>query len=276
MNRWIWIISFGIVPTVNGQYYFNDIVANAQTHQQYKLLRAQRVKKITGYTREAGQDSGGDVLFTQEISMDGKRITLYSTEQNGKTSRTITYYNLGKLVKTESNNKNTQSTTLYTYHESGLPSRIQTTTRDTFLAATNTEIHEYFFKKDSTLDFAYIIRNNSDTVQVYFTTNEQKQVLDETWKRKQKEIEKYYFYYDNKKQLTDIVRYNSIANKLLPDFVYTYNEAGNISEMMQVPRAGNNYVVWKYTYNEKGLKLMDNCYNKNKSLIGSLAYVYEY
>ncbi|MBU3745169.1 MAG: hypothetical protein FGM61_11605 [Sediminibacterium sp.] len=276
MKRWICILSIGIVSSVNGQYYFNDIVANAQTHQQYKLLRAARVKKITGYSREAGLDTGGDVLFTQEVSMDGKRITLYSQEQNGKTSRTITYYNMGKLVKSESGNKNTQTTTQYTYHESGMPSRIQTTTRDTFLASTNTEIHEYFFKKDSTPDFAYIIRNTIDTIQVYFTTNEQKQVLDETWKRKHKEIEKYYFYYDNKKQLTDIVRFNSIANKLLPDFVYTYNEAGNISEMMQVPRSGNNYVVWKYTYNEKGLKLTDNCFSKNKTLLGSLAYVYEY
>lgn len=147
MKRWIWILSVAFVPAVNGQYYFNDIVANAQTHQQYKLLRAQRVKKITGYSREAGQDSGGDVLFTQEVSMDGKRITLYSQEQNGKTSRTITYYNLGKLVKSESGNKNVQSTTQYTYHESGMPSRIQTTTRDTFLASTNIEVHEYFLRK---------------------------------------------------------------------------------------------------------------------------------
>lgn len=100
-------------------------------------------------------------------------------------------------------------------------------------------------------------------------------MLEETWKRKEKEIEKYYFYYNDKKQLTDIVRFNSIANKLLPDYVYTYTDAGNLSEMMQVPRSGNNYVVWKYTYNDKGLKLTDNCYSKNKILLGTVAYVYE-
>lgn len=276
MKNWIWFIALGFLPSVNGQYYFNDIVANAQTHQQYKLLRTLTVKKITGYSQETVQDAQGDLLFTQEVSMDGKRITLYSQEQNSKTSRTITYYNLGKLVKSESNNKNTQNITLYTYHESGMPSRIQTTSRDTFLATTNTEVHEYFFKKDSTPDFAYIIRNNSDTMQVYFTCNEQKQILDETWKRKNKEIEKYYFYYNSRKELTDIVRYNSIANKLLPDFMFTYDDTGNVKEMIQVPRSSSNYLIWRYTYNDKGLKLTDQCFNKSKTLLGSVKYVYEY
>ncbi|MEI8111937.1 MAG: hypothetical protein WCH59_13195 [Chitinophagia bacterium] len=276
IKKWVWLLTLGLAQSAIGQYYYNDVIANYLTHQQYKLLRSQKVKKITGYSQESNQASAGDILFTQEISIDGKRITVFSMEQNSKSSRTTTYYNLGKLIKSESSNKNTLTTTTYTYHESGLPSQIQTITRDTFLASTTTEIHQYFFKKDSTLDFAYIIRNNSDTIHVFFTCNTQKQILDETWKRKNKEIEKYYFYYDAKNELTDIVRYNNIANKMLPDYIFTYADQGNIVEMIQVPRTGTNYLIWKYSYNEKGLKLADQCYNKSKVLMGNVNYVYEY
>jgi hypothetical protein len=158
----------------------------------------------------------------------------------------------------------------------GLPALIQSTTNDTFLSALTGEIHQYFYKPDGSPDYAYIIRNQSDTVQVNFTTDNQKLVLEETWTRRKKEIEKYYYYYNDKQQLTDIVRFNSKSNKLLPDFVYTYNEAGNIIQMIQVPRTGNNYITWKYIYNEKGLKTTENCFNKEKQLLGTVVFSYDY
>ena len=183
---------------------------------------------------------------------------------------------MGKLKKSESNNKGVESSTLYSYHEMGLPALIQSTTNDTFLSALTGEIHQYFYKPDGSPDYAYIIRNQSDTVQVNFTTDNQKLVLEETWTRRKKEIEKYYYYYNDKQQLTDIVRFNSKSNKLLPDFVYTYNEAGNIIQMIQVPRTGNNYITWKYIYNEKGLKTTENCFNKEKQLLGTVVFSYDY
>lgn len=276
MRRWLVVgILLGWTP-LGAQYYFNDLMANIQTHKQYKLLRALKVKKITATSRESADNSPGEVLLTQEISTDGKRIIIYTNGQNGKTTRTTTYYELGKLKRSETNNKDVQSTTQYTYHESGLPSLIQTTSKDTFLAAINGETHAYYFKKDGAPDYALIIRNQSDTVQVNFTTDDQKLVLEETWVRKQKEIEKYYYYYDDKKQLTDIVRFNPKANKLLPDYIYSYNDSGNTIQMIQVPRSGNNYITWKYLYNEKGLKSAENCYNKEKQLLGTVLYTYEY
>ena len=173
-------------------------------------------------------------------------------------------------------NKGVESTTLYSYNEAGLPTLIQSTTKDTFLSSITGEAHQYFYKQDGSPDYAYIIRNQSDTVRVNFTTDNQKSVLEETWTRRNKEIEKYYYYYNDKQQLTDIVRFNSKSNKLLPDFVYTYNEAGNVIQMIQVPRTGNNYITWKYIYNEKGLKITENCFNKEKQLLGTVGYSYEF
>jgi hypothetical protein len=275
MRGWLFcFILFGC-NQLQAQYYFNDLMANIQTHRQYKLLRALKVKKITASVQESA-NSNPETLLTEEVSTDGKRIIMYTSLQNGKTSRTTTQYEMGKLKKSESNNKGVESTTLYSYNEAGLPTLIQSTTKDTFLSSITGEAHQYFYKQDGSPDYAYIIRNQSDTVRVNFTTDNQKSVLEETWTRRNKEIEKYYYYYNDKQQLTDIVRFNSKSNKLLPDFVYTYNEAGNVIQMIQVPRTGNNYITWKYIYNEKGLKITENCFNKEKQLLGTVGYSYEF
>ena len=275
MRGWLFcFILFGC-NQLQAQYYFNDLMANIQTQRQYKLLRALKVKKITASVQESA-NSNPETLLTEEVSTDGKRIIMYTSLQNGKTSRTTTQYEMGKLKKSESNNKGVESTTLYSYNEAGLPTLIQSTTKDTFLSSLTGEAHQYFYKQDGSPDYAYIIRNQSDTVRVNFTTDNQKSVLEETWTRRNKEIEKYYYYYNDKQQLTDIVRFNSKSNKLLPDFVYTYNEAGNVIQMIQVPRTGNNYITWKYIYNEKGLKITENCFNKEKQLLGTVGYSYEF
>jgi hypothetical protein len=275
MRGWLFcLILFGC-NQLQAQYYFNDLMANIQTHKQYKLLRALKVKKIIATAQESA-NSTPETLLTEEVSTDGKRIIIYTSLQNGKTSRTTTQYEMGKLKKSESNNKGVESTTLYSYNEAGLPTLIQSTTKDTFLSSLTGEAHQYYYKQDGSPDYAYIIRNQSDTVRVNFTTDNQKSVLEETWTRRNKEIEKYYYYYNDKQQLTDIVRFNSKSKKLLPDFVYTYNEAGNIIQMIQVPRTGNNYITWKYNYNDKGLKTSENCFNKEKQLLGTVGYSYEY
>ena len=275
MRRWLFcLILFGS-NQLQAQYYYNDLLANIQTHKQYKLLRALKVKKITATAQESA-NSTPETLLTQEISTDGKLIIIYTYQQNGKTSRTTTQYEMGKLKKSESNNKGVESSTLYSYNETGLPALIQSTTKDTFLSSITGEAHQYYYKQDGSPDYAYVIRNQSDTILVNFTTDNQKLVLEETWTRRKKEIEKYYYYYNEKQQLTDIVRFNSKLNKLLPDFVYTYNESGYIIQMIQVPRTSNNYITWKYIYNDKGLKTTETCSNKEKKLLGTVGYSYEY
>jgi len=275
MRRWLFFLILFGSNQLQAQYYYNDLLANIQTHKQYKLLRALKVKKITATAQESA-NSTPETLLTEEISTDGKRIIIYTYQQNGKTSRTTTQYEMGKLKKSESNNKGVESSTLYSYNETGLPTLIQSTTKDTFLSSITGEAHQYYYKQDGSPDYAYVIRNQSDTILVNFTTDNQKLVLEETWTRRKKEIEKYYYYYNEKQQLTDIVRFNSKLNKLLPDFVYTYNESGYIIQMIQVPRTSNNYITWKYIYNEKGLKTTETCSNKEKQLLGTVGYSYEY
>ena len=62
---------------------------------------------------------------------------------------------------------------------------------------------------------------------------------------------------------------------MLPDFLYEYDNDGNLSQMMQVPAGSGNYIVWRYTYNNNGLKQTETAYNKQQQPVGRVEYKYE-
>ncbi|TAE19514.1 MAG: hypothetical protein EAY72_00235, partial [Bacteroidetes bacterium] len=78
----------------------------------------------------------------------------------------------------------------------------------------------------------------------------------------------------NSHLLTDIVRYNNKAKKLLPDFLYEYDATGQLVQTTQVLTGSNNYFIWKYSYQENGLKLKEECFDKQGLLVGYVTYSY--
>jgi hypothetical protein len=94
--------------------------------------------------------------------------------------------------------------------------------------------------------------------------------------RGNKQVERYYYYYDNNRRLTDIVRFNNKAGRLLPDFIFSHDDNSRISKMIQVPRYGNNYLSWEYSYDEKGLKTAEKMTSKDKQQSATLYYRYNY
>ena len=73
-----------------------------------------------------------------------------------------------------------------------------------------------------------------------------------------------------------MVRYNTRAKRLLPDYIFEYDEAGRIAMMLVTTAGGADYQKWFYKYDEKGLKIKDECYSKNKALIGKIEYSYKF
>jgi hypothetical protein len=262
--------------SAGAQYYFNDCVSNRQTHRQYNLLRKWKVRSFTVVALPEQAMGKEEVLVTQEMSTDGKRVVIYANETGGKTNRTVTQYEAGKLVRTTAARRNGEVTTRFFYAPNGLIQRIESTTRDTSLDINQLEVHTYFYKQDTLPDFAYVIRDNSDTVRVEFLTDSLQQVVEEKWWRGTKQLERYYYYYDNSRRLTDIVRFNAKAGKLLPDYIFSYDEEGRTTKMIQVPRFGNNYLTWEYGYDEKGLKMIEKFSSKDRQQAGTLQYRYSY
>src|SRR5258708_5578382 len=84
-----------------------------------------------------------------------------------------------------------------------------------------------------------------------------------------------YYYYDPENRLTDIVRYNIKAQRLLPVNIFEYQTGERPVSMLVVPEGSNDYQKWIYQYDDKGLKIKESCFNKKRELQGRIEYSYK-
>lgn len=257
------------------QYYFNDIVSTQLSNEQYKLLRSAKIHKIKAISFDSDNSLSEGFALEEDISPDGKLITLSASLSGGKTSFTNRTYESGKLKKVQLTSNGIETRTAYSYTEKGQISQLLFTTTDTALKSGSTELHEWNNTESGQPLSMLKIKNRTDTLFIELVKDEKGLVAEEHWKKKNRDIETYYYYYDTKNQLTDIVRYNAGLKKLIPDFQYEFDTTGRVSQMIQVSMSSASYLIWKYTYNEKGLKIKETCFDKEKKPVGRIEYTYE-
>ena len=85
---------------------------------------------------------------------------------------------------------------------------------------------------------------------------------------------KYFYYYDDKNNLTDVVHYNERAKRLLPDYMYEYDTTGKIKQMITTEEGGG-YFIWRYAYNDQNLRETEKCFSRERKLLGSVQYIYK-
>ncbi|RYZ39006.1 MAG: hypothetical protein EOP49_30545 [Sphingobacteriales bacterium] len=142
-------------------------------------------------------------------------------------------------------------------------------------AAKDMEKHIWNYNKDGKPVSALKIKNDIDTTYISFVLDENGNVAEEQSKRKNIALPTIYYYYDEDKLLTDIVRYHQKARKLLPDYIFEY-EDNRVASMLVAEEGTSDYQKWYYSYDDNGLKLQDACYSKAKTLIGRIEYSYKF
>lgn len=262
-----------LILPVHAQYYLNDIISIKQGNDQYRLLRAQKIASVKAISYEPDNTITEGFSVTQEISRDGKKVII-TTTRNSQPSITVNTYDLGVLKRTQTNYKNISNKTEYSYDALGRMAKVQLSTIDTFMNSTLSEIHEWAYDEYGAPTSMLKIKNNYDSTIVQFVKDEQGNIGEEKWIKNGRIVERYYYYYNANKQLSDIVRYNSKLKKLMPDFIYEYNTNNQLTQMTQLSIGSSNYFVWKYAYNEKGLKTEEICTDKSKMPVGRIVYQY--
>ncbi len=119
------------------------------------------------------------------------------------------------------------------------------------------------------------IKNKSDTTLIQFKLDEQGNVVEEQSIRKNVKSDPVYYYYDAQNRLTDIVRFNQKARRLLPEYMFEYSSANQVIQKITVPSNNSDYLIWRYQYDASGLKIKEAIYNKQKQLSGKIEYVYQ-
>jgi hypothetical protein len=267
-----------IFPAVSFcQYYYNDILDARATGEKMKNYTQQKVKTITatGYDTRGAKTT--DFNEWQEINPE-KRILKVTTRNGQQVSRQ--YYQFDsqfKLTGIVDSSGDIKSTTTYSYDANGNITLIKTTTKDSLQDFNETVEHQYVYNTAGKPEKLWRIVNGSDSSEYRLSLEENKNVADEQLYRRGVGMDPIYYYYDDKNRLTDIVRYNKKAEKLLPTVMFEYDDADRIIQKMTILSSNNpDYLIWRYLFNEKGLKTKEALFNKQKELTGRIEYTYTF
>lgn len=255
------------------QFYYFDIIGTKQTNQLYKQLKSSGYSKITGISYN-GSEPSKDFVLEQTISKNGS-ITTKSASVGSSESYFIGYYQDNKIIRSVDSGKNATNIIVYTYDNTGKVITVNSTSTDFDGTYTNTESHLWSYNEKGQPERMFKIKNNLDTTLVTFTYDEDDNVAEEKWSKNNRAVETYYYYYSPSKQLTDIVRYSRKAKAMLPDYIFEYDSKNQLSQMTQVQAGSANYLIWRYAYNDMGLKVREVAYNKEKELMGRIEYSYQ-
>jgi hypothetical protein len=259
------------------QYYYNDILDARVNGERMKNYIQQKVKKITATGYDANGAKTTDFNEWQEINAE-KRILKITTRNGQQVSRQ--YYQFDsqfKLVSIIDSSGDIKSTTTYSYDNTGNIILIKTTTNDSLQDFNETVEHQYLYNSPGRPEKLWQIINGSDSSEYRFSLEGNKNVADEQLYRRGVGIDPIYYYYDEKNRLTDIVRYNKKVKKLLPTLMFEYDDADRVIQKMTILSTNNpDYLIWRYLYNEKGLKTKEALFNKQKELTGRIEYAYTF
>ena len=264
-----------IISSVQGQYYFKDLLLPKQTADQLQRYKSNKIRSVKATSAETGREQPDGLQVDQTFNNNYSEVITISRSSQMEGTTLITYYNADGLVsKTIDTTDGASSTTTYSYDASKKLKVLENISASAG-QATEKEEHLWSYNASGQPESMLKVRNGSDTTYISFVLDEKGNVVEEKSTRKGKEQLPYYYYYDDQNRLTDIVHYNPIAKRLLPDYIFEYDATGKIRSMLVVPPGGSDYQRWMYTYDNRGLKTKETVYNKNRQAMGMVEYRYE-
>jgi YD repeat-containing protein len=259
----------------NAQYFYKDIWSNAQVIKEFSILKSENLKTVKIKSFEDDGEPSEGFFCEKKINKNYTQSEMISRSYITGQSLLVSDYNKeGRPVKTTDNTPTTTSTTQYEYDDKGNLTTVQTVTKADDDSNEIIETHEYFY--NDTLPVKMLRKKNNVLIStIHFVTDANGNVVEENVEGNNSPDKKYFYYYDDKGRLTDVVHFNEIANRLLPNYMYEYSSSNQPNQMISTEEGGNNYFIWKYTYNDKNLRETEKCFSKEKRLLGTIEYEYK-
>lgn len=258
----------------HAQFYYKDIISNRQLQDEMQRYREKKVRTVNIKSIDAdGSDSEG--FFCQKkLSKDYRKTELFTRSDLSAPSLFTSYFNeKGKLTETRDSSSLSLTINRFSYDGQDRLKSISSaiSSSDDDFRTEIQEMHIYQYNdKNEPLSMTRV-RNQTDSSTIYFSTDEHGNVSIE---KDSRTGSKYYYYYDAQNRLTDIVHSNEYKEKLLPDYLFEYNNTGQLSQMISTEEGGSYYYIWKYAYDD-GLRVKEKCFSKERKLLGTIEYEYK-
>ncbi len=256
------------------QYYYRDLVLTRQAFGQMQRLKDAGVKSVRLTSFESDNQPTEHFKVSQEITNNYTQLNTSLESVVSGASLLISYFNAaGLLTKTIDTTDGAASVTEYFYNTKNQVQRILNNATSKG-QATEKEEHIWMYGPDGKPVKMFRVKNNNDTTYVSFATDESGNIAEENSTRKGVKLPSFFYYYNEENKITDVVIYNEKVKRLLPVYIFDYNEMGLINSMLTVPEGSDDYQKWNYSYNDDGLKIKETGYNKRKQLLGTIEYSY--
>lgn len=270
------MLIIGFKPVTNAQYYYKDLVSNKQARLEKTALKDAQTRTVIVHSFEANKTPSEGFFCEKKISKDQRKIETYTRAYTTGKALLTSYYNeKDQLIKSVDSSDLTVAMSVYKYNSDDNIESVVSNSHSKDEDFTTALIEEHLYRYNAKKQPVQMVRikNKKDSVLIDFILDEQGNVSDEI--EAGPKGQHYYYYYDTKHRLTDIVKFNVVFGKLLPDLTFEYNSSNQITQMIAVEEGVNkNYYTWKYIYND-GVRIIEKCFSKEDVLLGYFEYEYK-
>ncbi len=275
-QKFLFVLSCFCVSNSYAQYYLNDIVNAERSEKQFALMKQLNIRKTATTSFDPDGSKTENFELFQELDKSTNRLSTYSrSNYTGTSVLTSTFNNDGRLASVIDSSSSIVNKSVYTYRTDGKLQELKMLSGDSAQYYAMTEQHVFEYNASGQPQSMLRIKNNTDSTHVVFVASENGKPGEEQWWNNNRKTETWFYYYDTQGRITDVARYNARAKRILPDYVYEYDNAGNISQQTTVQPSTGQYRIWKYTYDSRGLKIREDVLNKYKQPEGRIEYSYQ-
>lgn len=269
------ILSAMFSQSINAQYYYKDIWNTLQLNKESIKLKNEGIKQISTKSFEDDGNPSGGFFCEKKIDKDFTFSIMKSSSYITGNYVTVSYYNDGgQIIKVIDSSSSSVNETLYKYERNKIKS-ISTLTNSSDGTPGISEEHEYFYNASGSPERMIRRKMGTEYSIITFLTDINGNIIEENEMIKNTAGKKYFYYYDAKNRLTDVVHNSLRANRLLPDYVYEYDQHGNISQLISTEESSSNYFIWKYEYDDRNLRISEKCFSKERRLLGTIVFAYK-
>jgi antitoxin component YwqK of YwqJK toxin-antitoxin module len=256
------------------QHYYKDLVLTGDLAKKRALYQSNKVKSVHINSYDNRDQPIANFDCNQSVENNFTEIkTITKDPLTGTSENTNFFDEKGRLIRSIDTSEGNKNVVTFGYNEAGKLTIVTSSTTSPGQYSSR-EQHYWYYDANGRPQRMTKVKNGTDTTQIEFVLDEKGNVVEENSRIGGVLQPAVYYYYDNENRLTDIVRYNVRAKRLLPDYMFEYGADGQLRTMLTPMQNMGDYQKWYYTYDARGLKVKDECFSKEKVLIGRMEYEY--
>ena len=260
---------------LRAQYYYKDLIGTRDLNHLIRLYNQNKVKLVEAAGYDGNGLQSGDFSEEHEFLPDHNLLKISTRNKTDSTDEYYRYNGNGLVATISDTSSSLISTTSYEYDGNNNPITIKNVVNDANDSVYENEVHVWFYNAQGKPVKMLRIVNINDTTDIHFTLDSRGNVIEELPFVRNVSGEKTYYYYDQENRLTDIVRFNTKARRLLPDYMFEYSDNNQVSQKITTLSAGGTgYLIWRYAYDARGLRTTEASFNRDKDLTGKIKYSY--